>query len=148
MSERTPISNSKTAPVPLRVPPTVSSFMSHHHKLQCVFCEGDHFLASCMKGTEMKDRRDILLKAGRCFNCLKLRHKSKDGDSPKNCQYCNQCHHQSICDICRWSNHRRSAFLWFERNRDKDHGDVTQNPTCVKITRSIFMKNKLMLCYF
>ena len=21
--------------------------------------------------------------------------------------------------------HRRSAFLWFERNRDKDHGDMT-----------------------
>ena len=29
--------------------------------------------------------------------------------------------------------------MWFERNRDKDHGDMTQNPTCVKITRSIFM---------
>ena len=24
----------------------------------------------------------------------------------------------------------------------KDHGDVTQNPTCVKITRSIFMNKK------
>ena len=35
--------------------------------------------------------------------------------------------------ICRWNNHRRSAFLWFERNRHNDHGDMTQNPTCVKI---------------
>ena len=35
-----------------------------------------------------------------------------------------------------------SAFLWFERNRDKDHGDMTQSPTCVKITRSIFMNKK------
>ena len=32
--------------------------------------------------------------------------------------------------------------MWFERNRDKDHGDMTQNPTCVKITRSIFMNKK------
>ena len=32
--------------------------------------------------------------------------------------------------------------MWFEKNRDKDHGDVTQNPTCVKITRSIFMNKK------
>ena len=32
--------------------------------------------------------------------------------------------------------------MWFERNQDKDHGDMTQNPTCVKITRSIFMNKK------
>ena len=29
--------------------------------------------------------------------------------------------------------------MWFERNRDKDHGDMTQNPT---ITQSIFMNKK------
>ena len=33
----------------------------------------------------------------------------------------------------RWSNHHRSAFLWFER---KDHGDMTQNPTGVRAVRS------------
>ena len=33
--------------------------------------------------------------------------------------------------------------MWFARNRNKDHGDMTQNPTCVKITRSIFMNKKL-----
>ena len=49
---------------------------------------------------------------------------------------------ESVENLCRWSNYRRSAFLWFERNRDKDHGDMTQNPTCVKITRSIFMNKK------
>ena len=32
--------------------------------------------------------------------------------------------------------------MWFERNRDKDHGDMTRNPTCVKITPSIFMNKK------
>ena len=32
--------------------------------------------------------------------------------------------------------------MWFERNRDEDHGDITQNPTCVKIKRSIFMNIK------
>ena len=32
--------------------------------------------------------------------------------------------------------------MWFERNRDKDHGDMTQNPTYVKITQSIFMNKK------
>ena len=32
--------------------------------------------------------------------------------------------------------------MWFERNRNKEHGDMTQNPTFVKITRSIFMNKK------
>ena len=34
---------------------------------------------------------------------------------------------------CRWSNHCRSAFLWFEMNREKDYRDMAQNPTGVKI---------------
>ena len=32
--------------------------------------------------------------------------------------------------------------MWFERNRNKDHRDMAQNPTCVKITRSNFMNTK------
>ena len=32
--------------------------------------------------------------------------------------------------------------MWLEKNRDKDHGDMTQNPTCVTITQSIFMNKK------
>ena len=38
-----------------------------------------------------------------------------------------------------------SAFWWFERNRDKDHGDMTQNPTCVTITQSIFINKKVLV---
>ena len=32
-------------------------------------------------------------------------------------------------------------------NRDKDHGDMTRNPTCVKITRSIFMNKKKTISF-
>ena len=32
--------------------------------------------------------------------------------------------------------------MWFERNWDKDHGDMTQNPTCIKITQSNFINKK------
>ena len=28
---------------------------------------------------------------------------------------------------CRWNNHRRSAYEWFEKNWEKDQGDTTQN---------------------
>jgi len=43
---------------------------------------------------------------------------------------------------CRWSKHYRSAFLWFERNPEKDHRDMTQNPNWCQITRSnLWIKN-------
>ena len=77
---------------------TASSLVTNNRKIQCVYCGGDHFSASCSKITTVKDRRDILLKSGRCFNCLKTRHKSRDCDSQRNCRHCNRRHHQSICD--------------------------------------------------
>lgn len=98
VSEGASIASPKPAPQPPRVPPTVSSFLTTNRKPQCVYCEGEHYSASCTKVTEVKDRKDILLKAGRCFNCLKLRHKLKDCDNPRNCRHCNRRHHQSICD--------------------------------------------------
>ena len=42
-------------------------------------------------------RKDILLRSGHCFNCLKASHKSRECDSRKSCQYCHRKHHQSIC---------------------------------------------------
>ena len=40
-------------------------------------------------------------------------------------------------------------FCGLKRNRDKDHGDMTQNPTCVKVTGSIFMNKKtISLCVY
>ena len=33
----------------------------------------------------------------------------------------------------------RSAFWWFESNRNKDHGDMTRNLRCVTIVRSRFV---------
>ena len=36
----------------------------------------------------------------------------------------------------RWSTHGRSTLLWFERNQEKDHRDMAQNPTGIKIMLS------------
>ena len=38
------------------------------------------------------------MKAGRCFNCLKSKHKSRDCDSQRTCRHCHRRHHQSICE--------------------------------------------------
>lgn len=67
-------------------------------KLRCVYCEGEHYSASCKSVVNAKDRKDMLRKSGRCFVCLKTNHKSKDCNSPRTCRHCNNKHHQSICE--------------------------------------------------
>ena len=77
---------------------TASSLFSSDGKIQCVYCSKDHFSASCSKITNVNDRKNTLLKAGRCFNCLRTNHKSQDYSSPKNCRFCHHQHHQSKCE--------------------------------------------------
>ena len=45
----------------------------------------------------MTDRKEFLVKSGRCFQCLKKGHLSKDCRSKANCQNCRGRHHTSIC---------------------------------------------------
>ena len=78
--------------------PTTSSFVTNSNTIRCVYCSGDHFSASSTKIIDVNARRDILKKTGRCFNCLKSHHKSRDCDSRKNCRHCHRRHHQSICE--------------------------------------------------
>ena len=73
--------NRPNGPVP-RNPliPSASSLVtnSSNCKPECVYCDDGHYSASCTKVTSVTDRKGILLKTGRCFNCLKTRHKSRD----------------------------------------------------------------------
>lgn len=78
--------------------PTASSLVASNYKPRCVYCDDEHYSASCPKVTTVSDRKGILLRTGHCFNCLRTRHKSKDCDSTKTCRNCHQRHHQSICD--------------------------------------------------
>ena len=57
--------------------PTTSSFVTNSNTIRCVYCNGNHFSASCIKVMDINTRRDILKKTGRCFNCLKSHHKSR-----------------------------------------------------------------------
>ena len=77
---------------------TASSLYAGNGKVQCVYCNGEHYSASCERVCGLKECRELLLKSGRCFNCLKNNHKSKDCSSQRNCRHCHKCHHQSICE--------------------------------------------------
>jgi len=72
--------------------------MTQSHNIQYVYCSGQHYSATCDKVKLAKDRKDILIKSGRYFNCLKYNHKTRDCCSQRTCRVCHQRHHQSICD--------------------------------------------------
>ena len=76
---------------------TASALVAQNSSIQCVYCNGPHYSASCPKVTSSQECKEILQRSGRCFNCLKTNHKSQDCDSRKTCCYCHRKHHQSIC---------------------------------------------------
>ena len=78
--------------------PTANALLTRNSSVQCVYCNEDHYSASCKKVTGYKERKEILLRSGRCFNCLKTNHKSRDCDSHKTCRHCHRKHHQSMCN--------------------------------------------------
>ena len=91
-----PISN-HIRTTPNTTPPTAGTFIAQGVGIQCVYCKGQHYSASCDKVQDVKARKNLLLKSGRCFNCLKGNHKLRECRSPKTCRNCHQRHHQSIC---------------------------------------------------
>lgn len=80
---------------------TASTFVSNvsFKTPHCVYCNNQHFSASCGKVTDVKERRTVLMRNGRCFLCLrKGEHMVSDCKSSKTCRFCHQRHYQSICN--------------------------------------------------
>jgi hypothetical protein len=75
---------------------TTNALFSNDGNIRCVYCQGEHYSASCQTIVNAKDRKDALKKAGRCFICLNPNHMSRDCKSTRNCRHCNNKHHQSI----------------------------------------------------
>ena len=111
--------------------PTANALVTHGHNIQCVYCNGQHYSASCdkvcdvkaRKVCDVKARKDVLIKTGRCFNCLKLNHKTRECQSTKTCRNCHRKHHQSICDSL--PNSARPSVA----NQQKDDSINTTNAT-------------------
>ena len=56
--------------------------------LQCVFCKKNHKSITCSTITELKARRTILRRSGRCFVCLKEGHITPICQSKARCFNC------------------------------------------------------------
>lgn len=83
---------------PVSSTPTATALLTSGSPVRCVYCHEAHYSASCIKFRNTQERRALLIKSGRCFNCLRANHKSRECDSSKTCRHCNRKHHQSICD--------------------------------------------------
>ena len=77
---------------------TASALIAQNSSVQCVYCNEAHYSASCKRISGSQERKEILLRSGRFFSCLKPNHKSRDCDSRKNCHYCHRRLRQSICN--------------------------------------------------
>ena len=65
----------------------------------CAFCLGPHKHEDCQKIRDVKERSSLLLKYGRCYNCLAKGHLS--GDCTVLNVVCGNCkgkHHSAICN--------------------------------------------------
>ena len=78
---------------------TAAALVTHEETTEtiCVYCNRAHLSGSCRTVTKADERKNILMKTGRCFVCLKKYHRSRDCRSSVRCSNCNGRHHSSIC---------------------------------------------------
>ena len=68
----------------------------------CTFCKGVHASAECHVVTSIKERKNCLLKQGRCFLCMrKAGHLARDCDSSIKCFRCRGHRHVALCERSR-----------------------------------------------
>ena len=61
--------------------PAARTFLSN---ATCVHCDQQHPTTSCGTVTDIEQRKQILRKASRCFNCLRKHHLNRDCRSESN----------------------------------------------------------------
>ncbi|XP_011884113.1 PREDICTED: uncharacterized protein LOC105571258 [Vollenhovia emeryi] len=66
----------------------------------CPLCGDSHYIAKCdrYRPKTLKQRRDIIIKHRRCFNCLGP-HNVKNCKSTKRCLTCGKRHHTSLHEV-------------------------------------------------
>ena len=65
----------------------------------CTFCCGQHPTAQCHVVTDIRERRNILQRQGRCYLCLrKAGHLAKNLDVSITCFNCRGQHHVALCE--------------------------------------------------
>ena len=69
-----------------------------NNKHRCAYCLKEHEEIECQGITNIKERKNLIMKYGRCFICLQKGHRSFECRSSVFCKDCGGKHHNSICD--------------------------------------------------
>ena len=85
---------------PSREQPTAGTLLSRSTGPACCYCQQGHPSSACETVTQMEARKQILKKSGRCFNCLRRGHISRECRSTGVYTTCGSRHHASICPKC------------------------------------------------
>ncbi len=103
--------------------------------MRCVYCNDEHFSASCNKVTTVTDRKKKLRLQGRCFLCLRPGHRVQTCEnSTRNCRHCGRRHHQSICDENRRTELEPKIEPKTTNIRNEETRNETENQTTIAST--------------
>ena len=93
----------------------------------CAFCQQSHSLTDCGSVPDLNARKKILRNSGRCFNCLRKNHLSRNCRSTSKCKQCQGKRHTSICE--RGSQSRENPSLATPTELNPEAPAYTPNPT-------------------
>ena len=79
-----------------RVPPTAATLLLGD-KPHCCYCNRSHTPERCDQVSNPEERKQALMKSGRCFVCLRKGHLGRQCRSKLRCIVCGGRHHSSIC---------------------------------------------------
>ena len=66
----------------------------------CAFCLGSHAHEDCGKITNVRERKRLVSKFGRCFNCIRKGHRARECRTNVSCKKCKGRHPtSSLCEI-------------------------------------------------
>ncbi|XP_022801329.1 uncharacterized protein LOC111339019 [Stylophora pistillata] len=66
--------------------------MHTEKQMNCAFCLEGHKHEDCQKVKNVKERKQMLLRYGRCFNCIRRGHVSRECKTTIICKYCKGKH--------------------------------------------------------
>ena len=78
--------------------PTSANTLFAGQEKNCAFCMNTHHHENCSKVANVQERKRLIGKYGRCFNCLRKGHRARDCKTKVICKRCDAKHHTSLCE--------------------------------------------------
>ena len=81
------------------VPLSTTMYVEAGKETNCAFCLESHLHEDCHRIKDVEERKKLLSKFGRCFNCLRKGHLAKNCSDRKKviCKYCKGKNHSALC---------------------------------------------------